>query len=354
MSTDNRSINGRTLATINVISSWVVNTYYNYLHHQASNLHTTGRSDTITDGYKFIVRQYLNSFNDSDGYRRNLLGLHKYYMDNTRYSSIPFDAWIKDILAQFVPTDYFSIMSTSQQDMTLRGILVGAITQFSSDIVCNEQTLDTLIMDHDNTNLVPIMKKKMISALLFERQKLFQALFKSSTGGSQEKPMEMMRNELTKLIEENVMLKHKNVKCLKSLKGALAKMKERDMTIAQLMSKNTQLEQQSRHSYIPVPRAPPPSPQAIFAEAVKRETGLVAHDDSIGLIEQAEAPQEVQYEAPHEEIKQPDESENESFITEATAMIRESVDTPKDTSTSEIAPGNENIVGLNMAEFLDS
>jgi regulator of replication initiation timing len=276
MSSDNRSISGKTLSTINVISSWVVNTFYNYLHQQAVHIHTSGRAASVTDAYKFIVRQYLDSFNDGDGYRRNLMALHKYYMDNTRYSSIPFDEWMKDILQQFVPIDYFSIMSNSQQDATLRGVLVNAVTQFSSDVVCT-QILDTLIINHDNPSLVQIMKKNMSSALVFEREKLFQALFKSSAGVVTNKPMDNMKTEISKLIEENVLLKHKNSKVLSALKSALAKMKERDVTISSLIKKNADLEHGTKNNVYqpPTPRYVAPAPVPIEIAETPKEKDVI-------------------------------------------------------------------------------
>jgi hypothetical protein len=251
MSASKRDISGKTLSTINVISSWVVNTFYNYLHQQAVQIHTSGRSSSVTDAYKFIVRQYLDSFNDGEGYRRNLTALHKYYMDNTRYSSIPFDEWMRDVLKQFVPIDYFSIMSNNQQDVTLRCIIVNSINQFSSDVVCT-QILDTLITSHDNPNLIQIMKKNMSSALIFEREKLFQALFKSSIGVTDNKPMNNMKTEITKLIEENVILKNKNKKAIAALKSSLEKLKERDVVISNLLKKNSELVSNSdKYTYRP-------------------------------------------------------------------------------------------------------
>jgi hypothetical protein len=277
MSSGKRDINGKTLSTINVMSSWVVNTFYNYLHQQAVQIHTSGRASSVTDAYKFIVRQYLDSFNDGEGYRRNLTALHKYYMDNTRYSSIPFDEWMKDILKQFVPIDYFSIMSNSQQDATLRCIIVNSVTQFSSDVVCT-QILDTLITNHDNPNLIQIMKKNMSSALIFEREKLFQALFKSSIGGGENKPMNNMKAEITKLIEENIILKNKNNKAIAALKTALTKLKERDVVISNLVKKNTDLEsntdkfmyapagRRAAEPVIPAPRSTPETPRSVYEQ----------------------------------------------------------------------------------------
>lgn len=350
MSADKTSdIGPRTLATINVISAWVVNTFYNFLHQQAVNLHTHGRVANITDGYKFIVRQYLDSFNNSDGYKRNLLGLHRYYMDNTRHSSIPFDVWIRDILSHFVPIDYFTIMSNIQQDSTLRSILLNSIIQFSRDVICTS-TLDMLIANHSHPSLVPIMKKSMSSALLFERQKLFQALFKSSTGGSQEKPMDMMRNELTKLVEENVMLKHKNKKAIASLKNAVSKMKDRDIIIRKLNDKIKNLDNAitaTKRSY--EPPAPPPSPTATFINAVEQQTGMSVQK----IIAQEQLPEQKHEDEPdHNFTDDHGENYSDNYVTLSDASAEPTE--PIQNESMKVKQGDADVVSLNLVEFLES
>jgi uncharacterized protein YqgQ len=263
-----------------------------------------------------------------------------------------------------VPSDYFSIMSNSQQDMTLRGILVGSITQFSRDVICTSM-LDTLITNHENQTIVPILKKNMTSALLFERQKLFQALFKSSIGGSQEKPMEMMRGELTKLIEENIMLKHKNISALKSLKTALSKMKERDDIILTLRSENSQLDKRLRSASSPISMPnPPSSPAQVFTDIVRRETGIVAEcvvDQTINYDRPSSIGDGhvVDYNIPPIDIEHAEEHSISSYVTDNAVdnvyekQIESHVSERPD-GTSELVPGNSSTVSLDMASFLDS
>lgn len=381
---DDRTINRRTLAVVDVISSWVVNTFYNYLHQEAVTIHTSGRTASITDGYKFIVKQYLDSFNTSEGYRRNLMGLHKYYIDNTRYSSIPFDMWIKDILQQFVPADYFPIMSNAQQDTTLRNILVNSIQQFSSDVICTK-TIDSLITNHEHPSIVPVMKESMRRSLLFERQRLFQAVFKSSTG-SYDKPMELMKKELASLIEENVSIAYKNKKAVIDLKKALDGMKARDKIITNLQNELVQTRAQVRTAYNQKP-IKPPTPEETFVSAVSSSTGLqrqnafAAGDVLINIADEKSKYEERYNESNATSENDADEennSEDDSFITSSANTVARhtpntvarhtpnkvafnvpnevTFNTPSDESQSkkEEDHGNEITVELDMAEFLES
>ena len=364
---DDRAINRRTLAVIDVISSWTVNTFYNYLHQQAVTIHTSGRSASITDGYKFIVKQYLDSFNTSEGYRRNLMGLHKYYIDNTRYSSVPFDVWIKDILQQFVPGDYFPIMSNSQQDITLRNILVNAIQQFSSDVICTK-LIDNLITNHEHASIVPIMKESMRRSLLFERQRLFQAVFKSSTG-SQDKPMELMKKELATLIEENVSLTYKNKKAVTDLKKALDGMKIRDNMIADLQNELTRTRAQLRvkNNQAPIKM---PSPEETFITAVSSATGLrqpnsvlenelLVDVSTVDDNDDEKTAVEFKEREPHTtQLVEETDTSNASNASNASDRAQEEEEESFITSSSDdLKPktqGDETTLSLDMADFLDS
>jgi hypothetical protein len=252
--------------------------------------------------------------------------------------------------------------------MTLRGIIVGAITQFSSDVICTSM-LDTLITNHENATIVAVMKKNMTNALLFERQKLFQALFKSSTGGSQEKPMELMRGELTNIIEENVMLKHKNANALKSLKTALVKMKERESTIIQLQYENSQLSRQLKL----VSRQPVREPvqklsfvnagidETVYTpEHIYNNDTLIEHNNlKFSLPEENlttkrdlptnESTYVMATPRPEEEsVELLAEEVSESLVTE------EEADVERSTVDSDLAQGNSTTLSLDMAAFLES
>jgi len=235
-------VSRQTMRVIDIIASWVVNTFYNYLHQEAVGLHTNGRVGSITDGYRYIVKQYLDSFNSAEGYKRLIISLHKYYVDNSHCAAIAFDEWTKEVLEQFVPLDYKAIMSNEQQDILLRNILLNAIEQFSSDVLCTK-LLDLLISNHDEPSIVSQMKGSMKSTLLAERQKIFNNIHRASTG-SDSTPQMSIKREICTLLEENVILKSKNGKLTESVKKSLEGMKMRDKAISVLKTQVVDLQRQ--------------------------------------------------------------------------------------------------------------
>jgi hypothetical protein len=236
-------VSRQTMRVVGIIAAWVVNTFYNYLHQEAVNLHTRGRVGSITDGYRYIVKEYLASFSTVEGYKRLVVSLHKYYVDNSGSSGFAFDEWTREVLEQFVPLDYKAIMSNEQQDTLLRNILISAVEQFSSEVICTKGLLDLLIMNHDEPSIAPRMKASMKAVLLNERQKIFNGIHKASTGG-ESTPHVTMRREILSLIEENVFLKSRAGKLTETLRKSLDGMKLRDKAISVLKSQVSTLERQ--------------------------------------------------------------------------------------------------------------
>ncbi len=361
----------KAVVTIDVISSWAVNTFYNHLHERAVTVHAAGRTDSITDAYKLTVRWYLDSFKARDGFGRILRGLYKYYSDYSKFSSLPFDMWTKEVLAQFVPSDYMSIMSNVQQDATLRSILVQSIARFSSDIVCTK-LIDLLIMNHGDPSVVPTMKGRMKDALMFERHRIFEAIFKSSVGinkSATDEPMEAMKRELRTLVEKNVILEHKVATLTTAARQAIAVAKARDDTIIKLTG---QLERMRAVPAI----LPPPTPAASFVASVERSTGLKPQNLGVGRVPATDvvptpAPTRAPTPAPHLVLPPPvgmaklapplthteKLPDAESLPTPPEAADNDDPDTEEDDDNepaSEPAPTMAQTIALDMNEFLSS
>ncbi len=245
-------VSRQTMRVVEIIAAWVVNTFYNYLHQEAVDMHTKGRAGSITDGYRYIVKQYLDSFNSVEGYKRLVVSLHKYYVDNSHCAAIAFDEWTREVLEQFVPLDYKAIMSNEQQDILLRDILINAIEQFSSDVICT-RLLDLLISNHDEPSIAPQMKASMKAVLLAERQKIFNNIHRASTG-SDSGPQMSIKREICGLIEENVILKSKNGKLTESVKKSIEGMKMRDKAISVLKMQISEMQRQMQQLQMQIPR----------------------------------------------------------------------------------------------------
>lgn len=224
-------VSRRTLRVIDIIASWVVNTFYNYLHEEAVTRHSQGRAGSITEGYHQMVKAYLDTFAHHDGYGKIVISLHKYYCDAEKQAMLALDEWIREILGEFIPDDYKSIMTNIQRYDLMRNILINAIEQFSSVIICGP-IFDILISNHDEPSLVPSMKKSMRGLLLDERKKMFARIHRASTNTDTTiNSTANMKSEIYRLAEENVLLKSKNTKLVTQVKKAIDGLKARERVI---------------------------------------------------------------------------------------------------------------------------
>lgn len=224
-------VSRRTLRVIDIIASWTVNTFYNYLHEEAVTRHSQGRAGSITDGYRQMVKAYLDTFAHHDGYGKIVISLHKYYCDAEKQAMLALDEWICEIMGEFIPDDYKSIMTNTQRYDILRKILINAIEQFSSVVICTPM-FDILISNHDEPSLVSSMKESMRGLLLAERHNMFARIHRASTNSEPAvNSAANMKAEIYRLAEENVLLKSKNDKLTAHVKKALDGMKARDRVI---------------------------------------------------------------------------------------------------------------------------
>jgi hypothetical protein len=306
--------NRRTIYVVDVVSSWAVNNFYNYLYFRATALHTSNdKIESITDAYMVVMRQYLDSFNNSNGYRINLKTLHEYYIDHTKYVSNTFTEWINEILSQFVPEEYFGIMSTTQQDQTLRGILVGVVRKFGSELVCSN-IIDSMIADHKNKYIVPRMKDIMKQLLLVKRQELYRAIYNNTSSST----TDAVRKELKGLIHENVLIKQQKKETMAHLKRAIAAMRTRDIRILEL---ETTISRLSKRPDVMTAPAPAPAPQQlsdVFKSVVESKVGVRIENEPFEQAEEMpniedvhEAPNVGVFEDHHEEYHEVYRSEAE-------------------------------------------
>ena len=188
-----------------------MNIYFNHLYQEAKRLHISGKVESVTDGYKYAVKVYLNSFNNPHQYAKTVDGIHQYYYTTTKFSTISLRDCINNILRCFIPEDFFDHIKEKQKAPLLKDILVNAVTQFSSDIICTE-LLGKIIDNHNEMGLMRYLQDKMVHALIFEREKRFQQIFNVSNKPVMRGDYKMvtrLKKEIVKLIKKNHALANK-------------------------------------------------------------------------------------------------------------------------------------------------
>lgn len=209
--------NKLTLAIVNIISSWTVNNYYNTLHQYAAKMHSLGNSSSITDAYVNVVNQYLSTLDNNTGYKKSIQSLHTYCLDHTAYTGMSFSDWIKEIVKQFVPTDYYNIMTNDQQDTMLRSVIVNSLRQYSKELIGSTELLNNVIMrlPENKMKTITSLHSIMVKNLLAGRQTLFQAVYAASIKTNSKEPDTAIKSELADLLKNNIELKHKLTKTQK-------------------------------------------------------------------------------------------------------------------------------------------
>ena len=269
---------------IEVISAWSVNTYYNVLYEHAIRLQTRGVAKSITDGYIISMRHYLQSFTTRDGFRRNLTLLYEYYVEHTRFASMTFTKWLSEMISQFFPPEFSSmLLSTQQQNKALGNIILNSMRAFAGELVVRDN-VSKIVAQRGDKSVVGILKESMRACLLAERTKLHRQLYDSPTEGGMQIGV---RNELNKLVEENIILKNRNDKLKGVLKRAATNLRRRDQIINDLTAKVAALQSSPIRAPPSAPLGAPPMATIMseakvdaFRKAASRLTGIDidAHD----------------------------------------------------------------------------
>ena len=206
----------RAISTIEIVSSYFVNIYYNCLYQEGKRLHIDSRVESVTTGYKHAIKAYINSFDNPDLYRKIVSGIHKYYHNTTRFTSISFSDCINEIVKHFIPEAFFDSTTNTQKDSILRVILLNSVKRFSSEVICSDM-LAIIIDKHADYGISRRMQDCMVQALMFEREKMFQKIFSTSTetqDGASFAMVTRLKQELVKIAREKYIIecKHNKIK----------------------------------------------------------------------------------------------------------------------------------------------
>lgn len=237
----------RALSTFEIIGSFIVDLYYNHFYQEAKRIRIDGRVESITDGYKHAIKAYLNSFQNPESYRKTIIGIHKYYYTTTKFNTISFSDCVNEMVKHFVPEDFFESTTNQQRDGILRRVLLNAVKQFSSDVLCSN-ILDALIDNHSDIAIVRNMQDKMVEALMFEREKMFQKIFNVShkpVGGENYPIVAKMKTEVIKLVKENHHLTKKYKKLKEKSLNLLDIIKKQCDEIESLKEPNDEILEQA-------------------------------------------------------------------------------------------------------------
>ena len=241
---DKSNYGQKTLETYEIISAYYVDIFYNHLYIEAKKLKVNKNVASITEGYKHALNAFLKSLDNADLYKKNISGLHHFFI-TLGFSSLTFSKCIDNITKEFIPTDYFASLSSSQKMGILKTVISNTSRNFIKKIV--ESYMVKVIDNHADKENVRLLQDDFIECLILERETFFQKFIGEKTSTKVDNGIVIkMQNEISRLIKEKYDLQKSNL-MLKKLVLKLKKDNERISTnsVSQPVSQsvNTPLHQ---------------------------------------------------------------------------------------------------------------
>lgn len=114
------------VSILEVLSSHYVDIYYNHIWTSAEV--GVKKGGALSDEYVRQVKAYITGVKtDPASYKSVVAHLHTYYRTITRYATLSYADFVDQVVAQFVPAEYFALCKAPQKDETFETVVVDLI-----------------------------------------------------------------------------------------------------------------------------------------------------------------------------------------------------------------------------------
>ena len=145
----------RVISTFEIIGCYFVDVFYNQIYHAAKDrIRLAPDPMSLTDSYKSCVYNYvLGASQRPEYYKKMITGLYLYYQEHTRFSTITLGDFINNVIQQYAPKEYYSIMNDQSKDAFFGKTILIVVDKFRNDIL-DFNILRKIIDEHfDQTNI---------------------------------------------------------------------------------------------------------------------------------------------------------------------------------------------------------
>lgn len=201
---DRSNYSNKTIEIYEIMSAYYVDIFYNHLYTEANKLKINGNVSSITEGYKHTLNAFIKGLNNPDLYKKSIIGMHHYFI-NIGYASISFAKCIDKLICEFVPTDYFNSLASTQKMGVLRLVINQSMKTFIKKIV--DQHMIKIIDNHKDRDNARILQDDLIDCFIMEREGMYHRFINTNTEINKNENInkllaEKMQNEIKRLVGE--------------------------------------------------------------------------------------------------------------------------------------------------------
>jgi len=231
---DRHNYSSKTIENYEIMSAYFVDIFYNHLYTEAKKLKVNGVVGSITEGYKHTLNAFLKGLTNPNLYKKSIIGIHHYFI-TIGFASISFSACIDKLTKEFIPTDYFNSLTSTQKMGVFRMVINQSVKNFIKKIV--DEHMVKIIDHHQEKDNVRLLQDDFIDCLILEREGMYQRFIATQTKTNKNETVnrllaEKMQNEIKRLVKE----KYDQQKQLVYLKKAYLSKKESENKLNELVN----------------------------------------------------------------------------------------------------------------------
>lgn len=148
-------IDKKTTVIFDIVGSFFVDTFYNGLYLKAVSSAKLNHVASVTDGYKNNIVMYIQGIKQKKLYVTVIKQLHEYYQAHVG-RTVDFASFEDEILAKFIPSDYYNDFSNGQKDQVFNKIIVESIEHFGASILQSRMFQDIIDKHADPKNITAL------------------------------------------------------------------------------------------------------------------------------------------------------------------------------------------------------
>jgi hypothetical protein len=189
---DRSAYSATTMSTYQLLSSYIVDVYYNHLYIEAIKMKNDASNPvtSITEGYKHAVLAFLSAIDNKSKtykarhYAQLLKGINEYFTTWTSFSTLTLSDCINKIVTEFVPSDFFESLNKDQRRNILRVVLTSGIRGFSEVVI--KDFLTIIIDNHKEQSNIHALKERMVDLFIIERDGFYNKFLLTKIGKTSE------------------------------------------------------------------------------------------------------------------------------------------------------------------------
>ncbi len=161
-----------------IMGSYFVASCYDYLYKSAVDTDHRTKAGTVTETYKSNVLMYARGIGEVRYYHQEVKNLFEYYC---RYNKAQFADFIDIIVKEFIPEDYFAVLSNSDKESALRQIMMKSVKEFTTVLLTPDNLL-RIIDEHGNKEHIIILQDTITDIFVEIREEYGDKFLRQQTG----------------------------------------------------------------------------------------------------------------------------------------------------------------------------